>query len=143
MRNGFKVFDADAHVNYPPDLWSRFLDKEFRDRIGRRPVAGFDHYNPVTVDGRYTQHLTSILGQFQKAINWTTEDMIAKYGDIVTEGFTGDRVADAIAMEGVDVMVIYGPEYDMWLEGIDPELQAAMARTTAGVRRCARRRRAW
>ncbi len=25
-------------------------------------------------------------------------------------------------------MVIYGPEYDMWLEGIDPELQAAMAR---------------
>ena len=34
----------------------------------------------------------------------------------------------AIAIEGVDVMVIYGPEYDMWLEGIDPELQAAMAR---------------
>ncbi len=34
----------------------------------------------------------------------------------------------AIAAEGVDVMVIYGPEYDMWLEGIDPELQAAMAR---------------
>ena len=25
-------------------------------------------------------------------------------------------------------MVIYGPEYDMWLDGIDPELQAAMAR---------------
>jgi predicted TIM-barrel fold metal-dependent hydrolase len=24
--------------------------------------------------------------------------------------------------------VIYGPEYDMWLDGIDPELQAAMAR---------------
>ena len=88
MRNGFKVFDADAHVSYPPDLWSRFLDKEYRDRIGRRPVAGFDHYNPVTVDGRYSQHLTSILGQFQKAINWTTEDMLAKYGDIVTEGFT-------------------------------------------------------
>ena len=36
MRNGFQVFDADAHVNYPPDLWSRFLDKEYRDRIGRR-----------------------------------------------------------------------------------------------------------
>ena len=65
---------------------------------------GFDHYNPVTVDGRYTQHLTSILGQFQKAINWTTDDMIAKYGEeIVTQGFTGERVADAIAYEGVDV----------------------------------------
>ena len=97
MRNGFKVFDADAHVIYPPDLWPRFLDTKFRDRIGSpQPVAGFDHYNPVTVDGRWTQHPTSSLyGQFQKAINWTTEDMIAKYGDIVTEGFTGDRVAAA------------------------------------------------
>ena len=101
MRDGFKVFDADAHVVYPPDLWSRFLDKEFVDRVDRKPVAGFDHYNPVTVDGRYTQHLTSILGQFQKAINWTTDDMIAKYGEeIVTQGFTGERVAEAIAMRG-------------------------------------------
>ena len=128
MKDGFKVFDADAHVIYPPDLWSRFLDEQHRDRIGRQAPAGLDHYNPVTVDGRWSQHPTSIYGQFQKAINWTTEDMIAKYGDIVAEGFTGDRVASAIAVEGVDVMVIYGPEYDMWLEGIDPELQAAMAR---------------
>ncbi len=129
MRDGFKVFDADAHVVYPPDLWSRFLDKEFVDRVDRKPVAGFDHYNPVTVDGRYTQHLTSILGQFQKAINWTTDDMIAKYGaDIINKGFSGDLVSEAIALEGVDAMVIYGPEYDLWFEGIDPELQAAMVR---------------
>jgi uncharacterized protein len=129
MRDGLKVFDADAHVVYPADLWSRFLDKRFVDRVGRKAPSGFDHYNPVTVDGRWTQHTTSILGQFQKAINWTTEDMIAKYGeDMVTKGFTGDRVAHALEAEGVDAMVIYGPEYDMWLEGIDPELQAGMAR---------------
>ena len=129
MRDGFKVFDADAHVVYPPDLWSRFLDARFRDRVGRRAPAGLVHYNPVTVDGRWTQHATSLYGQFQKAINWTTEDMIAKYGEeLVLQGFTGDRVARALEVEGVDVMVIYGPEYDMWLEGIDPELQAAMAR---------------
>lgn len=129
MRDGYKVFDADAHVIYPADLWPRFLDKRFVDRIGRRAPAGLDHYNPVTVDGRWSQHPTSIYGQFQKAINWTTDDMIAKYGDdIVRNGFTGDRVAAALEVEGVDVMVVYGPEYDMWLDGIDPELQAAMAR---------------
>jgi predicted TIM-barrel fold metal-dependent hydrolase len=129
MRNGMKIFDADAHVIYPADLWSRFLDKRFRDRVSRKIPPGFDHYNPVTVDGRWTQHPTSIYGNFQKAINWTTDDMIAKYGeDLVLRGFTGDRVATALDVEGVDVMVIYGPEYDMWLEGIDPELQAAMAR---------------
>ena len=76
MRSGYKVFDADAHVIYPPDLWSRFLDARHRDRVGRRAPAGLDHYNPVTVDGRFSQHPTSIYGQFQKAINWTADDMV-------------------------------------------------------------------
>lgn len=128
MKQGFKVFDADAHVIYPVDIWTRFLEPKYRDRIGRKAPPGFDHYNPVTVDGRWSQHPTSIYGNFQAAINWTTEDMIAQYGDMVLEGFTGDRVADALRTEGVDVMVIYGPEYDLWLDGIDPELQAAMVR---------------
>ena len=34
MRNGFKVFDADAHVVYPPDLWQTHLDERFRHRRG-------------------------------------------------------------------------------------------------------------
>ena len=56
----------------------RFLDKKFLHRIGRRAPAGLDTYNPVTVDGRWVQHPTILYGQFQKAINWTTEDMIKK-----------------------------------------------------------------
>jgi hypothetical protein len=106
MRSGFKVFDADAHVIYPADLWPRFLDKKFIDRVERRNPPGFDHYSPTVIDGRYTQHPTSIYGNFQKAVNWTTEDMIAQYGDLVTAGFTGDRVASALRVEGVDLMVI-------------------------------------
>lgn len=128
MRNGYKVFDADSHVIYPADLWQTYLDPKFRDRVTRRSPAGLDTYNPVVVDGRWTQHDTSLYGQFQKAIGWTAEDMVKQYGDIVTEGFTGDRVAAAHAVDGIDVAVIYGPEYDLWLEGIDPELQAAMVR---------------
>ena len=128
MRNGYKVFDADSHVIYPADLWQTYLDPKFRDRVTRRSPAGLDTYNPVEVDGRWTQHDTSLYGQFQKAIGWTAEDMVEQYGDIVTEGFTGDRVAAAHAVDGIDVAVIYGPEYDLWLEGIDPELQAAMVR---------------
>ena len=128
MRNGYKVFDADSHVIYPADLWQTYLDPKFRDRVTRRSPAGLDTYNPVVVDGRWTQHDTSLYGQFQKAIGWTAEDMVEQYGDVVTEGFTGDRVAAAHAVDGIDVAVIYGPEYDLWLEGIDPELQAAMVR---------------
>jgi hypothetical protein len=64
MRNGFKVFDADAHVVYPADLWEKYLDKKFLSRIDRRNPAGLETYNPVLVDGRYTQHDTSLYGQF-------------------------------------------------------------------------------
>ena len=80
------------------------------------------------MDGRFTQHDTILYGQFMAAIGWTYEDMRAKYGEIIDEGFTGDRVRDSLATDGIDLAVVYGPEYDMWFEGIDPELQAAMAR---------------
>ena len=129
MRNGFKVFDADAHVIYPPDLWGTYLDKRFVHRIGRcQPIPGFDSYNPVTVDGRPTQHDTIRYGRFQELVGWTADDMARKYGGCVAAGFTGDTVADALAVDGIDMAVIYGPEYDLWVEGIDPELQAAMVR---------------
>ena len=56
----------------------------------RRPSTG---QTLRRVDGRWTQHDTSLYGQFQKAIGWTAEDMVAQYGELATEGFTGDRVA--------------------------------------------------
>ena len=40
MKRGLKVFDADAHVVYPPDLWSRFLDDRFKDRVVKAVPAG-------------------------------------------------------------------------------------------------------
>ena len=55
MRNGFKVFDADAHVVEPKDIWERFLDARFADRVSwRQPFPGMDRFRPATVDGRYT-----------------------------------------------------------------------------------------
>lgn len=130
MYDGIPVFDADAHVLYPGDLWPRFLDEKFRDRISsRQPIPGFEAYNPTVVDGRWSQSDITMYGQFQKYIGWTKDDMIAKYGeDLVLGGFTGAAVAEALARDGVDVAFVYGPEYDLWVDGIDPELQAGMVR---------------
>ncbi len=129
MRNGFKVFDADAHVNYPADLWTKYIDAKHKHRFGRRqPTPGFETYNPVTIDGRFTQHDTILYGRFQALIDWTVDDIRAKYGRCVDTGFAGDSVAETLAVDGVDMAVIYGPEYDLWFECIDPELQAAMVR---------------
>ena len=36
MRDGFKVIDADAHMQEPPDLWDKYVEPEFYDR---RPIV--------------------------------------------------------------------------------------------------------
>ena len=129
MRNGLKIFDADAHVVEPKNLWERFLDPRFKDRVGwQQPIPGMDRFRPALVDGRYNQSHKTLYGRQQEATRWTTEAMIAKYGDVVKRGFDGAGVAESMRSEGVDVMVLYGPGYDMWVDGIDPALQAAMAR---------------
>jgi predicted TIM-barrel fold metal-dependent hydrolase len=129
MRNGYKVFDADAHVVEPKDLWERFLEEPYRSRVSwRQPFEGMDRFRPATVDGRYTQSHKTLYGRQQEAVRWTTEAMIEKYGAVVERGFDGAGVRESMRVEGADVMVLYGPGYDMWLEGIDPDLQAAMAR---------------
>ena len=129
MRNGFKVFDADAHVIEPKDLWDRFLDKKFKDRVSwKQPFEGMDRFRPATVDGRYTQSHKTLYGRQQEAVRWTTDEMRKRFGDVIDRQFDGPSVAAAMKREGVDLAVLYGPGYDMWVEGIDPELQAGMAR---------------
>jgi predicted TIM-barrel fold metal-dependent hydrolase len=129
MRDGFKVFDADAHVVEPRNLWDRFLDAKYQPRVSwRQPFEGMDRFRPVTVDGRYTQSHKTLYGRQQEAVRWTTDAMREKYGSVVDRGFDGASVAESLAAEGVDICVLYGPGYDMWVDGIDPDLQAGMAR---------------
>jgi uncharacterized protein len=33
MWNGFKVIDSDAHHHEPMDMWDRYLEPDFRDRV--------------------------------------------------------------------------------------------------------------
>ena len=129
MRNGFKVFDADAHVVEPKNIWERFLDPGYQHRVSwQQPFPGMDRFRPATVDGRYTQSHKTLYGRQQEAVRWTTEAMREKYGEVVDKGFDGASVAESMKVEGVDLMVLYGPGYDMWIDGIDPDLQAGMAR---------------
>jgi predicted TIM-barrel fold metal-dependent hydrolase len=129
MRDGLKIFDADAHVIEPKDLWERFLDDRYQHRVSwKQPFEGMDRFRPATVDGRYTQSHKTLYGRQQEAVRWTTEAMRAKYGAVVDKGFDGASVAESMKAEGVDLMVLYGPGYDIWIDGIDPDLQAGMVR---------------
>ena len=35
-KNGFKIIDAELHVMEPVDLWEKYIDLDFRDRVPRR-----------------------------------------------------------------------------------------------------------
>ena len=73
MRDGFKIFDADAHVVEPKNLWDRFLDKQYQSRVSwQQPFEGLDRFRPATVDGRYTQSHKTLYGRQQEAVRWTT-----------------------------------------------------------------------
>src|SRR5262249_2024880 len=66
----FPVFDCDAHINDPNEIWSRYVEPEYRDLVrrsywkderqavlnGRSPVIGgaaydFPGYNPICIAG--------------------------------------------------------------------------------------------
>ena len=35
-KNGFRIMDCDIHVDEPPDLWEKYMEPAFSDRIPRR-----------------------------------------------------------------------------------------------------------
>ncbi len=85
MRNGLNVFDADAHVIEPKNLWERFLDKKYQHRVSwKQSFEGMDRFRPATVDGRYTQSHKMLYGRQQEAVRWSTEEMRKRFGTSLT-----------------------------------------------------------
>jgi predicted TIM-barrel fold metal-dependent hydrolase len=128
MRDGFRIIDSDGHTVEPRDLWERYLDAPFRGRLGswQRRVESPSTFR--TFDGRLAYAPCMLAGEQATALRWTTDDTVKRFGRAAERGFDGASVAAALDVEGVDRMIIYGPGYDMWFEGIDPRLAAAMAR---------------
>ena len=52
MKDGLRFVDCDMHVMEPPDLFDRYLDPEFRDRV-TVPIGadGRPRRGMITVDG--------------------------------------------------------------------------------------------
>jgi predicted TIM-barrel fold metal-dependent hydrolase len=128
MRDGLRIIDSDGHTVEPRDLWDRYLDPPLRGRLGwfHRQVE-----SPTTLrtfDGRLAYAPCMLAGEQVTAMRWTMDEARRRFGKAAENGFDGASVAAALDAEGVDLMIIYGPGYDMWFEGIDPTLAAALAR---------------
>ena len=118
MSAELRVIDSDGHTMEPADLYDRYLDPRFRGRVTGMPAER-------KVDGLpIMKHPPDTIG----ALGFTPERIRDRFGDIAPNGFTPDAVLRGLDVEGVDVSVIYGPLYDCFVEGMDPQLACAMAR---------------
>ncbi len=112
------VIDADGHTFEPRDLLERYLDKKYRGRIG-------EHASGPLIDGRPAmQHPPGAL----EALRFDPQTIGQRFGDIAADHFSAQAVRRALDVEGIDVSVLYGPLYECWIEGMDPELAYAIAR---------------
>jgi len=129
MRRGMRVIDADGHTIEAVDLYERYLERPFRDRVKTLDVPSSPM--PIReVDGVPTLRLSVENPQedAEQYESWNPQAMIDRFGEPAIKGWDAASYATAIAAEGVDLSILYGPGYDIWIPGIDPELAAAMAK---------------
>ncbi|WP_266170992.1 amidohydrolase family protein [Dyella subtropica] len=105
MKSGFRVFDADLHTIEPDDLWSRHLDERYRTLAPRpRPAAGSPHP--------------------------TTKERHEHYRKASAAGYDPPSHLQAMAIEGIDVAVLFGTRgrHVQMHDDIDPSFADALAR---------------
>ena len=140
MKDGMRFVDCDMHVMEPPDLFDRYLDPKFRDRV-IVPIGsdGAPKRGPVVVDGLahtsdldQQQHRKPVKGKSQAGSTQPLSgSRAATAGGLdfaVERGY--DPVAQVMGMEleGIDIAVLY-PTMGLSLlarDNLDPWLSLAL-----------------
>ena len=141
MKDGLRFVDSDMHVMEPPDLFERYLDPKYRDRVSVRvDASGRPNRGPagtILIDGEPTSDID--LQQYRKPRRaGKTKVITPTAGSRLQEtnrlDFAIERDYDPEAqvmgmdLEGVDIAVLY-PTMGLGLLGrndIDPRLALAL-----------------
>ena len=140
MKDGLRFVDCDMHIMEPPDLFERYLDPKFKDRV----------LTPIGADGRARRGLLIVDGlpttmdaelqQYRKrsrpgASPSSTQPLSgSRSQDTGRLDFAVQRDYDALAqvmgmeMEGVDIAVLF-PTTGLSLiarDDLDPRLSLAL-----------------
>ena len=138
MKEGLRFVDCDMHVMEPPDLFERYLDPAYRHRVG--VTVGSDgraRRGVVVIDGLPTSD--SDLQQYRKrprrGATQSTQPLsgsrLADTGRLdfaVARDYDGEAQLTGLAMEGVDIAVLY-PTTGLSLiarNHLDPQLSLAL-----------------
>jgi predicted TIM-barrel fold metal-dependent hydrolase len=125
MWNGFKVIDSDAHHHEPQDLWDRYLEPDYKDRVPK--VIGmrrnFFVYAP-------DEQLASTLELGGRIPAHHDKWMADKYGEAYDRWWSPDIRLKDMDRYGWDIQVILSTNGNRIMEASikNPEVGAAMAR---------------
>src|SRR5881409_4009632 len=141
MKDGLRFVDSDMYVMEPPDLFERYLDPTFKDRISvpvgvdGRPCRG--PAGLILIDGQPTSDAD--LQQYRKrrrpGVTHSTQPLsgsrLADTGRLdfaVERDYNAEAQVMGMAMEGVDIAVLY-PTGGLSLiarDNMDPQLSLAL-----------------
>jgi len=141
MKDNLRFVDSDMHVMEPPDLFERYLDPKFRDRVTvkvgadgrpRRGAAGL-----ILIDGLPTSD--NDLQQYRKPRSAAKTKVISPLAGsrlqetdrldfAIARDYNAEAQVMGMAMEGVDIAVLF-PTMGLGLlarNGIEPRLSLAV-----------------
>src|SRR5262249_30094753 len=127
------VVDSDAHILEPPDLWTSYLEQQYRDRA-IRIERGDDGLELLVFDGKPVEDMMrgtlGALGGIGMDAGALTTPGEMTYADGFAPGSNdpGERLT-VMDDEGIDVGIFY-PTIGLFWEGTvtDPELATAYTR---------------
>ncbi len=130
-KNGFKVMDSDMHILEPPDLWQRYIDREFKAvaplGLTSEKVSDLRLVHPE--DGRmWGLAPANRIGDAFWGRNFESrQDAYRPYSE---KGWSAEAQLEGMDVEGVDIAVLY-PTRGLLVfseSHMDPRLAAAIAR---------------
>ena len=142
MKDGLRFVDCDMHVMEPVDIFERYLDPRFRDRVvmpvgaDGRPKRGMIIIDdqPTSCDHELQQYRKRPTGNKKKKTESTQPLSGSRMAESGRLNFAVERNYDAEAqligmeMEGVDIAVLF-PTMGLSLiarDGMDPRLSLAL-----------------
>jgi predicted TIM-barrel fold metal-dependent hydrolase len=131
-KNGFKVFDSDMHIMEPPDLWERFTEEEFLDRVPRGVIsANVRDLRMVHPDGTpwgATAQAVRVDPSDVRGHNFDRNQDL--YAGHASRGWTADCQIEAMDIEGIDTATLFPTRglHTLAEPDMDPRLSRALAR---------------
>ena len=128
------AIDADGHVLEPPDMWEKYIDREFRDRAIRIRPRREDGLEILEIDQRPSKYMAPGGLGFSGAMGKSAEELkpSPERTYVGTAPFGAMEAKERLALmdqEGLEKAILYPTIALLWeAEVEDVELAAAYAR---------------